>query len=297
MNHKINFHTHSTFCDGQNTAEDMIISAIEKGFTILGFSSHSLHPLTSDFYTANDRDWHMPQNRFNDYLSEIKRLKEKYQDKIQIFTGFEADYFEDQKIGSAIPDMKFYDKYNPDYLIGSVHFIGTPKGFYTVDHSTEVVKQSLDELYKDDITGIVDYKKAVCEYFEAERQMLQKGSFHVLGHADLIRKRNGDLHFFNENESWYKEQIELTVNEIARTQAVVELNTGALARGIKDTLYPSAYMLELLNKKGVPVCVNSDCHNAPLLDFAYDYAYDCARKAGYKELVYPTKNQNFIVKL
>ena len=38
---KENFHTHTTFCDGSHSAEEMVLSAIEKGFTALGFSGHS----------------------------------------------------------------------------------------------------------------------------------------------------------------------------------------------------------------------------------------------------------------
>ena len=41
---KTNYHTHTTYCDGVNTAEEMIQSAIEKRFSILGFSSHSIYP-------------------------------------------------------------------------------------------------------------------------------------------------------------------------------------------------------------------------------------------------------------
>ena len=37
-----NFHTHTVFCDGKNTPEEMVLSAIEKGFTALGFSGHGL---------------------------------------------------------------------------------------------------------------------------------------------------------------------------------------------------------------------------------------------------------------
>ena len=37
MTQKINLHTHSVFCDGKNTFEELIQSAINKGFTTLGF--------------------------------------------------------------------------------------------------------------------------------------------------------------------------------------------------------------------------------------------------------------------
>lgn len=291
MNEKINLHTHCTFCDGKNSAEEMVSGAIEKGFTVLGFSSHSLYPLDPEFYRAPDDFWHIPASKMYEYQAEIKRLKEKYSDKIQILYGFEADFFEDSKLGSALPDFSSYSSLDPDYLIGSVHFVNTPKGFYTVDHTAENVKESLLKLYNN------DYKTAVCQYFEAERSMLKKCNFSILGHADLIRKRNPVLKFFSEEESWYKEQVKLTVDEIARNGASVELNTGAIARGIMDDVYPSAYMLDLLNSKGVPVCVNSDSHDINTIDCAFDRAYDIARKAGYKELTYPTKNKTYTIKL
>ena len=34
------FHTHTTFCDGKNTPEEMVLAAIEKGMPRIGFSGH-----------------------------------------------------------------------------------------------------------------------------------------------------------------------------------------------------------------------------------------------------------------
>ena len=36
-----NCHTHTNYCDGKATAEQMILSAIDKGFSSIGISSHS----------------------------------------------------------------------------------------------------------------------------------------------------------------------------------------------------------------------------------------------------------------
>ena len=36
-----NLHTHSTFSDGKNTPEEIVLSAIEKNFLSIGFSDHS----------------------------------------------------------------------------------------------------------------------------------------------------------------------------------------------------------------------------------------------------------------
>ena len=39
-----NFHTHTTYCDGKSTAEEMVQKAIELRFSQLGFSGHSFTP-------------------------------------------------------------------------------------------------------------------------------------------------------------------------------------------------------------------------------------------------------------
>ena len=66
-----NLHTHSTFCDGKSTPEDVVLSAIEKGFCSIGFSGHA-HIDFDQSYCMRDTDG---------YIAEIKRLKDKYKDK------------------------------------------------------------------------------------------------------------------------------------------------------------------------------------------------------------------------
>ena len=286
MASKANFHTHSTFCDGKFSAEDMVIAAIEKGFDVLGFSSHCLHPLNPEFYKPFDNIWHIPSANIKSYTEEIRRLKEKYADTIQLYLGFEADYFDSPEYGTAIPSMENYAEFKPDYLIGAVHFINTDKGFFTVDNKPENVKESLSRLYSKP-NGEIDGRAAVCDYFAAERAMLQKGDFDIIAHCDLIKLRNGPLNFFNPEESWYKDELKATALEIARSGVIAEINTGAIGRGIMDDTYPSQYFLELLYELGVPVCINSDAHTTQMLDGAFDRAAAQAKKTGYTELVYP----------
>ena len=296
MNEKINLHTHSTFSDGKNTAEEHILAAIEKGFTVIGFSEHSLHPLNPEFYSEFDSIWHMPVADFSKYVATINELKQKYADRIKILLGFEADYFVREGIGSAVPDKAAYAQFKPDYLIGSVHFINTTDGYFSVDHKVEVVEQSLRRFYsKSD--GTIDGKRVVCDYFEAERAMLKSGKFEILGHPDLIRLRNGPLKFFDENESWYKEELKLTAKAAAAAGVIAEINTGAIARGMMEDSYPSAQFLEYLYEQGVPVCINSDAHKTEFLDAAFDLAAQKAKRAGYKELTYPSDSTCFCVPL
>lgn len=286
---KCNFHTHTVFCDGKSTAEEMVLAAIEKGFTALGFSGHCLHPLNPEFYKPFDNIWHIRSENIKAYTEEICRLKEKYSGQIKIYLGFEADYFSSTQYGTAIPSKKDYAEFSPDYLIGAVHFINTDKGFFTVDHKPEIVKENLIRFYsKPD--GSIDGRAAVCDYFYAEREMLKKGDFDIIAHCDLIKLRNGPINFFNPKESWYKKELKATAKEIKRAGVIAEINTGAIGRGIMDDTYPSKYFLELLFELGVPICINSDAHTTAMLDCAFDRAAEMAKKTGYTELVYPGNN-------
>lgn len=276
---KINLHTHSFFCDGKNSIEDMVLTAIEKGFTTLGFSGHSMYPFACD--------WGIAPRSHGKYAEEVRRIAEKYKDKIEILLGFEADYVK----GLCSPVKANFKEFKPDYLIGSVHFLLKPEGQTTVDDTAENVKKGLDELYKGDV------KAYIHDYFEFQRQMLRQGDFEVWGHPDLVRKRNPVLKFFSEEEEWYKDEVRKTVKVAKGKDIVAEINSGAIARGCMDDFYPSEFFLELLHQAKIPVCINSDCHDKNMLDFAYDRAVLQAKKIGYKELVYPAAGSKRIVKI
>ncbi len=293
---KINLHTHSTFCDGKNTAEEMVLSAIEHGLSVLGFSGHCFYPLNPEFYRPFDSLWHMPSDKISDYAAEVRRLKQKYETQIKIILGFETEYFSSEKYGKAVPDKTVYGKFAPDYLIGSVHYINTPDGFFSVDNKTEIVEKALHRFFPKG-NGQIDEKAAVHAYFEAERQMLARGNFEIMGHPDLIRLRNESLHYFDENESWYKEELKLTAKAAATAGVIAEINTGAIARGMMTDVYPSAQFLEYLKAQGVPVCINSDAHRVENIDFGFDLAGECAKKAGYDELSYPVEGKLVHIKL
>ena len=81
---KTNYHTHSTWCDGRYSTKEMILAAIEKGFTHLGFSSHAMYPFSTKH--------HLNPKTIQDYTNEIQSLKEDFKDKIEIFHGFEAEF-------------------------------------------------------------------------------------------------------------------------------------------------------------------------------------------------------------
>lgn len=66
-------HVHTQFCDGRSTAEEIVQTALQKGFVSLGFSSHA----KQDF----DPKYSLDEAREADYITEIKRLQENIRTK------------------------------------------------------------------------------------------------------------------------------------------------------------------------------------------------------------------------
>lgn len=271
------YHIHTTFCDGKNSPEEMVLAAIGANMSDLGFSAHAAWFFSTEF--------HMQTIRYAEYLEEIARLKTKYAPSINILCGFEAEYL--PKI--TFPDSAIYARFSPDFLIGSVHYIapekkGGPANLWCVDAAVEDVARGLAECFDN------DGKRAVQAYWRTMRNMIGSCDFDIIGHLDAVRKRNGILHFFDETDSWYRKELEQTAKTIARSGKIVELNTGGMARKAIDGIYPSDDLLAILYKHGVPITISSDAHSCEHIAFAYDKARESARKAGYTTLSFKNKD-------
>lgn len=250
----------------------MILAAAEKQFSILGISSHSAYPFAST--------WHIPPRETASYTEEIRALAQKYREKITVLCGFEADFIP----GISAPSMQNYAPFKPDYIIGSVHYIVTKNGSFTVDDSAENVQNGVNAFFGGDA------RKAVCEYFRLQREMLHHGDFHIWGHPDLFRKRNGALRLFNENDSWYRAELQATAEAAAKAGVIAEINTGAISRGAMNDVYPSRDFLQMLAERKVPVTLSSDAHSTEGLDCAFERAIQAAKNAGYTETAYIDAN-------
>lgn len=250
---KTNYHTHTIWCDGRDDPETVILSAIDKGFDEIGFSSHSTYP--------DDNACTVPVAKLGHYFADVRALAEKYRNRIRVLCGVEADYIP----GSTDPSRARYAAFGPDYIIGSIHYVIAPDGVRVpVDHSPPQLFDGMDAHFQGDAEG---YIRA---YFAQERDMVARFDFDVVGHPDLVRKFNAKHPYFDEGAQWYREELELTADAIAASGKYVEVNTGAISRGWLDDAYPSATFRALLRDRGVKFILSSDSHAADTIDCAFD---------------------------
>ena len=53
---------------------------------------------------------------------------------------------------------------------------------------------------------------------------------------------------------------------------IIEINTGAMARGYRSVPYPAAFILRELAKSDCSVILGSDCHDKEQLNFGFKKA-------------------------
>ena len=253
-------HVHTTFCDGRSTAEEMARAAYELGFVSLGFSSHA--PQTFDHRYCID------PAREDEYIAEIRRIQQEYAERMAVYLGIERDM-------QSCADPKKYD-----YFIASVHYFMQPGGnFCAVDGPAEDIQRYVDEYCGGD--GL----KMAKQYFDMLRDYVTGSKPSIIGHFDLVKYNNSRLHFYSEDDPAYRTMALESLRAMRDTDALLEVNTGGVARGYMNEPYPSAFLLKAWKEWGGEVIINSDCHHAGLIGAAYDQAEELLLSVGYDHAV------------
>lgn len=271
---KFNYHSHTNYCDGFSTVEDMIKSAIEKGLSYYGISSHAPLPF--------DTDWIMKDSDLEHYIDEILNLKEKYKDKITVLVGLEVDYLPDFEMFTKKDEMKS----GIDYIIGSIHFLGKLKDAsrWTVDYDKREFEKGIKESFNGDtVSAVKTYYKLIGDMAEAMKP-------DIIAHLDLIKKNNLDNYFFDESESWYIETVRNCLKRISNTSSIIEINTGGVARGYMTEFYPSDWILKEVLDMKIPVTISSDSHKSEDVAYGFDDAVLKLEAMGFEKISYLSDN-------
>ena len=268
MGYKQCLHTHSVFCDGKDTLEQMVQTAIEKGFDSIGFSGHSYMDIYSEF-SMNDE-------KAAAYKSEVQRLQQVYGDRIRIFCGLEKDNYTEASTEGY------------DYLIGSVHSVRYGEHLLFIDWTAEKAWNAIRNVFGGD--GIA-YAKA---YFDAVADLPNHGNFDILGHFDLVTKFiEKEPEMFDTTDPAYRKAAIDAAEALVGKVKYFEVNTGAISRGYRTTPYPDPFIIKEMKRLGFGAIISSDCHDRNFLDCGYEEAKQLLKEAGFTEH-YVLKDEGFV---
>ncbi|HAK44457.1 MAG TPA: histidinol phosphate phosphatase [Spirochaeta sp.] len=270
-----NYHSHFNLDDGYGELSEYAESAIERDLDIIGISPHA--PL------CYLNDWTLSEAGLNEYAASMPGFKAEYGDKLEIYSGLEVDFIP----GGMGPADTKYHELGLEYRIGSVHSIEDPE---TGEHlSVDGPIAEMELLHKRTFSN--DIKPLVSRYFELEIEMLELGGFDILGHCDLVKKRNVNNRFFNQDEKWYRNEAMQMLEIAAGKDVIVEVNTGGLSRGATIEVYPSKWMLERCHELNIPLTLSSDAHNPDHIDYHFAESLDLLKLVGYGEIYFFSKGE------
>ena len=256
-----NYHTHSSYCDGKDSLRDMIEQAVSLGFTELGFSGHQ--------WSVWDSDYAMTPENTERYLTELAELRKEHSDRIRVYTGIERGFISPDRDNSAF-----------DYVIASVHNAGTDDCLFAVDHTEEIMRAGVREVFGGDM---MEYIK---DYYRREAKVLVTARGHIAGHFDLVTKFNEGGRLFDESDPAYRRPALEALDEAIETyrgsgipdeqsgnmppairdalesgRPIFEINLGAMARGYRTVPYPAPFIIRELIRREVPLLISTDCHD------------------------------------
>ena len=251
-------HTHSTFCDGKHSLEEMLAAAYEAGVRYYGASSHSWNP------TGWDEGEMLPQNPV-EYRRAILEQREKWNGKMEVLLGIELDGTAGELPGEF------------DYWIGSIHYVRGRNGcYYPVDWDKAKLTACLNDGFGGDGLAMME-----AYYREVETMAQRKPT--ILGHIDLIIKLNDAGEFFDEGDPRYREAALSALYAVDPAATLLEINTGIMSHGNRMQPYPAAFLLEEWQRMGGRIIITGDVHHKDHMVYAYDQAAEAARATGFTE--------------
>lgn len=175
--------------------------------------------------------------------------------------GIEMDFIpgaEDRTAG-------LLDRYEFDYVIGSVHFVG---------------EHAVDQARFDVLEWVGDPDLVWRRYFETLAEAARSGLFDILAHPDLVKYWGGARPAPDRDPRFYYEPA---VEAIAEAGVAVEVSTAGLRKPVGE-LYPSGALAEMLVDAGATFALSSDAHVPGDVGRDYDRAIEAMRDWGIEEI-------------
>ncbi|KAK5660545.1 hypothetical protein OQA88_13095 [Cercophora sp. LCS_1] len=256
-------HSHSgQFCPGHavNTLESILVHAISIGYKTIGLTEHMPRTSLSDLYPEElvpspEDSLAALAPRHEAFLTEAKRLQDKYKDQIHILVGFEGEWIrpEYETLVKELADDK-----RVDYYIGSLHHVsGVPIDFDKAMYASAKGKVGGGE------TEMWE------RYYDEQYEMLKALQPRVVGHFDLIRLMSEEPNRDPREWRGVWERVERNLEFVKGYGGWLECNTSGLRKGLKEP-YPGRAVAERWVEIGGQWTFSDDSHGIRQVATCYE---------------------------
>ena len=222
---QINLHTHTFRCHhAEGKDEEYILKALEAGFTEIGFSDHA--PFVPE-KGCRQSQYRIYAEDVADYIGSVRKLKEKYSDRIRIHIGFEMEYYPEY-FDSMLKTVR---DAGAEYLLLGQHFIAS-------------------ELDGGSYSGIpTEAPEFLQRYCGLLTEGLSTGAFTYPAHPDLVN--------FNGDPAIYDKVVRNLIRKVTELGYPLELNRLGF---FEKRNYPSDRFWRIAGEEGAHCVIGLDAH-------------------------------------
>ncbi|GLA70852.1 histidinolphosphatase [Aspergillus tubingensis] len=269
-------HSHSgQFCPGhaKDNLEEIIQLAISKKFHTFCLTEH-MPRHEEDFYPeeieAGDTESSHVANEAA-YFAEATRLRSKYADQINILIGFEIDWI---RPGSRQLIEESLSRHPFEFFMGSVHHTLT----VPIDYDRPLYEKART------LAGGTD-ELLFEAYFDEQLDMLKQVKPVVVGHFDLIRLKSDDPDRSFQQYPRVWEKILRNLDYVAGYGGLLEVNSAALRKGMKEP-YPNGEICQEFLARGGRFCLSDDSHGLEQVGLNFHRVVPFLEQVGVSKLHY-----------
>ena len=238
-------HSAEFCCHAKNDLNEVVEEYIQQGFEWVGISEH-MPPVSDQFLYPLEKkmghDAKSLQERFRQYITKCKRLKEEYKEQIEILVGFETEAY--TGAFDYIKELIKIEK--PDYIVGSVHHVNNQD----IDSSKETYAAAVTQ------AGSVD--QLYIDYFDLQYDMMQRLNPSVIGHFDLIRIYDPEYKRRINNPVIF-ERIERNLGWIEANDLILDYNLKGFLKDAQEP-YVTGPILTKAIEMGIKIAPGDDSH-------------------------------------
>ena len=230
--------------------------AEERGIRELGVAEH-IHRFTQSLEV-----WQHPWYR-QWATDDLDAYASFVREETDLRLGLEVDYLpgREDRLGGLL------ERYEWDYVVGSVHFVG--------EHAVDVDDVAFD-VWRHAATAEQVWRR----YFETLAEAARSGLFDILAHPDLVKVWGPGRPAPDRDPRFFYEPA---VEAMAETGVAVEVSTAGLRKPVAE-IYPSRALLEMLADAGCPIALSSDAHRPEQLGHEYEQAVELLEAVGIREI-------------
>ncbi len=253
----LHMHTSSSF-DGHYSAAEMCEAAVNAGLSVITFTDH----FDVDFFEAH----RLAERQVTSY-EDVVSAQNAFAHRLKVLVGIEVGQ------GTYEPELtkKSLEKYNYDFIIGSIHNLRKTPDFCELDYKT---------LTQDDVYALLD------KYFEEELILAKWNGFDTLAHLTYPMRYIVQSGRFNTDLSRYDDITDEIFKVLVANGKALEINTSGLRQPIGKTMPTDNYVRRFRELGGELLTLGSDSHFTAHVGANIDDGYAIAENCGFKYVTY-----------